>query len=43
MSRERRLLLVMSLSDQIRNIAIEGLRRRHSSVSEEDMKEIAND
>ena len=40
MSGERRLLLAMSFSDQIRDIAIEGLRRRHPSVSEEDLKEI---
>jgi hypothetical protein len=33
-------LLAMSFSDQIRDIAIEGLRRRHPSVSEEDMKEL---
>jgi hypothetical protein len=30
----------MSFSDQIRDIAIEGLRRRHPSVSEEDLKEL---
>jgi hypothetical protein len=40
MSGERRLLLAMSFSDQIRDIAIEGLRRRHPSVSEEDLKEL---
>jgi hypothetical protein len=40
MSGERRLLLAMSFSDQIRDIAIEGLRRRHPSVSEEDLKAI---
>jgi hypothetical protein len=40
MSGERRLLLAMSFSDQIRGIAIEGLRRRHPSVSEEDLKEL---
>jgi len=38
MSGERRLLLAMSFSDQIRDIAMEGLRRRHPSVSEEDLK-----
>jgi len=40
MSGERRLLLSMSFSDQIRDIAIEGLRRRHPSVAEEDLKAI---
>ena len=40
MGGERRLLLAMSFSDQIRDIAMEGLRRRHSSVSEEDLKAI---
>jgi len=40
MSGERRLLLAMSFSDQIRDIAIEGLRQRHPSVSEEDLKEL---
>ena len=40
MSGERRLLLAMSFSDQIRDIAIEGLRRRHPSVSEENLKAI---
>lgn len=40
MSGERRLLLAMSFSDQIRDIAIEGLRRRHPSVSEGDLKAI---
>ena len=40
MTGERRLLLAMSFSDQIRDIAIEGLRRRHPSVSEEDLKEL---
>jgi hypothetical protein len=40
MSGERRLLLAMSFSDQIRDIAIEGLRRRHPSVSEENLKEL---
>jgi hypothetical protein len=30
----------MSFIDQIRDIAIEGLRRRHPSVSEEDLKEL---
>jgi hypothetical protein len=38
MSGERRLLLAMSFSEQIRDIAMEGLRRRHPSVSEEDLK-----
>jgi hypothetical protein len=38
MSGERKLLLAMAFSDQIRDIAIEGLRRRHPSVSEEDLK-----
>jgi hypothetical protein len=40
MSGERRMLLAMSFSDQIRDIAIEGLRRRHPSVSEENLKAI---
>lgn len=40
MSGERRLLLAMSFSDQVRDIAIEGLRRRHPAVSEEDLKEL---
>jgi hypothetical protein len=40
MTGERRLLLAMSFSDQIRDIAIEGLRRRHPSVSEESLKAI---
>ena len=40
MSGERRLLLAMSFSDQIRDIAIEGLRRRHPLVSEEKLKAI---
>jgi len=39
-SGERRLLLAMSFSDQIRDIAIEGLRRRHPLVSEESLKAI---
>jgi hypothetical protein len=38
MGGERRLLLAMSFSEQIRDIAMEGLRRRHPSVSEEDLK-----
>jgi hypothetical protein len=38
MSGERRLLLAMAFSDQIRDIAIEGLRRRHPLASEEDLK-----
>ena len=40
MSGERRLLLVMAFSDLIRDIAMEGLRRRHPSVSEESLKAI---
>jgi len=40
MSGERRLLLAMSFSDHVRDIAKEGLRRRHLSVSEEDLKEL---
>jgi hypothetical protein len=40
MSGERRLLLAMSFSDQVRDIAIEGLRRKHPSVSEENLKAI---
>jgi hypothetical protein len=40
MSGERKLLLAMSFSDQIRDIAIEGLRRRHPLVSEESLKAI---
>jgi hypothetical protein len=40
MSGERRLLLAMAFSDQIRDIAIEGLRRRHPLASEEDLKAI---
>lgn len=40
MSGERRLLLAMSFSDQVRDIAFEGLRRRHPSVSEGDLKAI---
>lgn len=40
MSGERKLLLAMSFSDQIRDIALEGLRGRHPSISEEDLKEI---
>jgi hypothetical protein len=40
MSGERRLLLAMAFSDQIRDIAIEGLRQRHPSASEEALKAI---
>lgn len=40
MSGERRLLLAMEFSNQIREIAMEGLRRRHPSVSEENLKAI---
>ena len=40
MSGERRLLLAMAFSDQIRDIAMEGLRRRHPSASEEALKAI---
>lgn len=40
MSGERRLLLAMSFSDQIRDIAIEGLRRRHPLVPEESLRAI---
>jgi hypothetical protein len=40
MSGERRLLLAMEFSDQIRDIAMEGLRRRHPSASEEALKAI---
>jgi hypothetical protein len=40
MSGESRLLLAMSFSDQIRDIAMEGLRCRHPSVSEENLKEL---
>ena len=40
MTGERRLLLAMSFSDQIRDIAIEGLRRRHPLASKEDLKAI---
>ena len=40
MSGERRLLLAMSFSDQLRDIAMEGLRQRHPSVSEENLKAI---
>jgi hypothetical protein len=40
MSGERRLLLAMSFSDQIRDIAMEGLRQRHPLVSEESLKAI---
>jgi len=40
MSGERKLLLAMAFSDQIRDIAMEGLRRRHPSVSVEALKAI---
>ena len=40
MTGERRLLLAMAFSDQIRDLAIEGLRRRHPLASEEDLKAI---
>ena len=40
MSGERKLLLAMLFSDQIRDIAIEGMRRRHPLVSEESLKAI---
>ena len=40
MSGERKLLLAMALSDQIRDIAMEGLRRSHPSVSGETLKAI---
>jgi hypothetical protein len=40
MSGERKLLLAMEFSDQIRDIAMEGLRRRHPSASEEALKAI---
>jgi hypothetical protein len=36
----RRLLLAMAFSDRIRDIAIEGLRRRHSSASESALKAV---
>jgi hypothetical protein len=40
MSGERRLLLALAFSDQIRDIAMEGLLRRHPSASEEALKAI---
>jgi hypothetical protein len=40
MSGESKLLLAMAFSDQIRDIAMEGLRRRHPSASEEALKAI---
>lgn len=40
MSGERRLLLAMAFSDRIRDIAMEGLRRRHPSMPESDLKAI---
>jgi hypothetical protein len=40
MSGERRLLLAMGFSNQIRDIAMDGLRRRHPSVSEDDLKAV---
>ncbi len=40
MSGERRLLLAMAFSDRIRDIAMEGLRRRHPSVTESALKAI---
>ena len=40
MSGERRLLLAMAFSDWIRDIAMEGLRRRHPSASEGTLKAI---
>ncbi len=40
MSGERKLLLAMAFSDQIRDIAMEGLRHRHPSVSEENLRAI---
>jgi hypothetical protein len=38
MSGERKLLLAMAFSDRIRDIAMEGLRRRHPSASEAALK-----
>jgi hypothetical protein len=38
MSGERKLLLAMAFDDQIRDIALEELRRRHPSASEEALK-----
>jgi hypothetical protein len=40
MSGERKLLLAMALSDRIRDITMEGLRHRHPSVSEENLRAI---
>lgn len=40
MSGERRLLLAMAFSDRIRDIAMEGLRRRHPSAPESSLKAI---
>jgi hypothetical protein len=40
MSGERRLLLAMAFSDQIRDIAMEGLRQRHPSELEGALKVI---
>ena len=40
MSGERKLLLAMAFSDRIRDIAMEGLRRRHPTASEEALKAI---
>jgi hypothetical protein len=40
MSGERRLLLAMAFSDRIRDIAMEGVRRRHPSVPESALKAI---
>ena len=40
MSGERRLLLAMAFSDRIRDIAMEGLRRRHPSLPESALKVI---
>jgi hypothetical protein len=40
MSGERRLLLAMAFSDRIRDIAMEGLRRRNPAASESSLKAI---
>jgi len=40
MSGERKLLLAMAFSDRVRDIAMEGLRRRHPSISEEKLRAI---
>ncbi|MCU0602522.1 MAG: hypothetical protein MUC33_07655 [Desulfobacterales bacterium] len=40
MSGERRLLLAMAFSERIRDIAMEGLRRRHPSAPEGALKTI---